>query len=694
MAEQPATPEQPAAPASKKKEGPAGSPSPWQRRLKRGFSFFFAAFLVICVLTGFSLLYLRSQALPVTKVLQTSQIFDVNGELIETLDSGQNRKIVPINEISVYVVKATLAIEDQNFYNHPGFDVKSIARAAVVNLKNMSKVQGAGTITQQLARNLYLNHDRTWTRKIKETVYAVQMEMQLDKDQILESYLNQIYYGHSTYGIEAASQLFFGKHAKDLTLAESALLVGVPKGPKYYSPYYNMENALDRKNVVLKTMVNEGFVTQQEADAAAAQKLDIKPLAEKKPSPAPYFRDYIKNQAIQKLGITEEQFEQGGHNIYTTLDLQAQKIAEQQVSKHIPKDSELQGALISIDPRNGYIKAMVGGKNYEANQFNRVFATSRQPGSSFKPFVYLTALQNGFTPLSKVRSEPRTFTYDDGRKTYTPRNFNDQYENADIDMRRAIAKSDNIYAVDTILKVGPQQVVDTARRFGINGDLQPLPSLALGTYPASPFEMVSAFAALANQGVRVEPTAIIKIEDMAGLQLYKAEPKSERVADAAPSYVLTHMMESVFETGGTASRVAATIKRPVAGKTGTTDADAWMVGYTPELATAVWVGYDKGRAINTAESHLASPIFAGYTEGALEAIPPKLFPVPEGVTTVYIDPVSGKLANEDCSTEARVEAFLTGTEPKEYCTNRSSRDKGFGSGARSWWNDVKRWWND
>ncbi|MFF2158985.1 transglycosylase domain-containing protein [Paenibacillus chitinolyticus] len=684
-------PENNAAP-DKKPPGPADKN--WPRRLKRGFTFSFTTFLILCVLGGVFLLYLRSQALPVTKVLQTSQIFDVNGALIDTLDSGQNRKIVPISDISVYVVKATLAIEDQNFYSHPGFDVKSIARAAIVNLKSMSKVQGAGTITQQLARNLYLNHDRTWTRKIKETVYAVQMEMQLTKDQILESYLNQIYYGHSTYGIEAASQLFFGKHAKDLSLAQSAMLVGVPKGPKFYSPYYNMENAMDRKNVVLQTMAKEGFITQQEADAAKQEKLTVQPLVEKKPSQAPYFRDYIKTLAVQKLGITEDQFEQGGLNIYTTLDLKAQKIAEEQMAKQLPKESEIQGALISLDPRTGYVKAMVGGKDYGANQFNRVFATTRQPGSSFKPFVYLTALQNGFTPLSTVRSEPTVFKYDEGRQSYTPRNYNDQYENADIDMRRAIAKSDNIFAVDTILKVGPQKVIDNARKFGITSDLKPLPSLALGTYPVSPYEMVAAFSALANQGVRVEPTAIIKIEDMAGSVLYQAAPKSERVADAAPSYVLTHMMESVFEDGGTGSRVAATIKRPVAGKTGTTDTDAWMVGYTPELATAVWVGYDKGRAINTAESHLASPIFAGYTEAVLEAIPPKLFPVPEGVTTVYIDPKSGKLANEDCTTGARNEAFLSGTEPKEYCTNRAAKGKGFGSGARSWWEDMKRWWNE
>ncbi|BFT75890.1 transglycosylase domain-containing protein [Paenibacillus sp. P36] len=672
----------------------------WMRRIKKMFSFFFTTCVFMLIAAAIFFVYLRSQTLPVTKMLQTSQMFDTHGELIDTFYSGQNRQVVPLNEISPYLIKATLAVEDQHFYDHFGVDVKAVARAAIVNVKAMAKVQGAGTITQQLARNLYLTHDRTWARKIKETMYAVQLEMQLSKDEILADYLNQIYYGHSTYGIETASELFFGKHASELTLAESALIAGVPKGPRYYSPYYDMKNALDRQKIVLQTMVRSGFITQDAADAAGKEKLTIQPLTKKKPAAAPYFRDYVRTLATEKLGIPEEQFDEGGIRIYTTLDKKAQEIAENVVNQQLTGKTELQAALVAIDPRTGEIKAMVGGRDYSENQFNRALSNTRQPGSSFKPIVYMVALQNGYTPVTQVKSEPTVFTYDEGRQRYTPRNFNDQYVNANIDMRQAISKSDNIYAVHTILDVGPAKVIDLAHKLGIDSPMKPLPSLALGSFPVSPLEMASAFGTIANQGLHKEATAIVRIEDANGQILYQAAPKEEQVIDPAVAYVMTNLLESVFEEGGTGNRVASTIKRPIAGKTGTTDTDAWLVGFTPELATAVWVGYDKDRDISTVESHLASPIFAEFTEQTLEAIPPKLFQIPEGVANVYIDPVSGKLSNEDCP-NAHLEAFLAGTEPTTYCTGKPAKpasgddkkDAPKGQNG-SWWNDLKRWWND
>ncbi|UJF36523.1 PBP1A family penicillin-binding protein [Paenibacillus hexagrammi] len=664
------------------------------------FAFMFSAFILMLVLAAGGLLYLRAQTLPATKMLQTSQMYDAHGELIDTFYSGQNRQVVSLKDISPYLIKATLAVEDQHFYSHFGVDLKAVARAAIVNIQHMAKIQGAGTITQQLARNLYLNHDRTWSRKLKETVYAVEMEMKLSKDQILDNYLNQIYYGHSTYGIETASELFFGKHASELTLAESAMIAGVPKGPRYYSPYYDLQNAMDRQKVVLQTMVNSGFITQEAADQAAKEKLTIQPLTEKKPAVAPYFRDYVRSIATEQLGISEEQFDEGGIKIYTTLDMNSQKIAEDVVKKQLEKYPDIQAALVAIDPRTGAIKAMVGGRDYAENQFNRVLSNTRQPGSSFKPIVYTVALQNGYTPVTQVKSEPTVFTYDEGRQTYTPRNFNDQYVNANIDMRQAISKSDNIYAVHTILDVGPSKVIDLARKLGIDSPMKPLPSLALGSFPVSPLEMASAFGTIANQGVHFKTTAIERIEDANGTILYEAKPQSEKVIDPAVSYVLTNLMESVFEEGGTGNRVASTIKRPIAGKTGTTDTDAWMVGFTPELTTAVWVGYDKDRDISIVESHLASPIFAEFTEQSLQAIPPKLFPIPEGVTTAYINPASGKLANEDCP-DSVMEAFLSGTEPTTYCTGKpaketpsSSPQPGVEEKNSSWWNDLKRWWNE
>ncbi|MEX2416403.1 MAG: PBP1A family penicillin-binding protein [Paenibacillaceae bacterium] len=653
---------------------------------------------VVCVIVF--LLYLRTQALPVALVAQTSYILDYHGDIIDTLDAGQKRQVVKLSQIAPSIVQATLAIEDHRFYDHHGIDLRGLARAVAVNVQHMSKVQGASTLTQQLARNLYLNHDRTWSRKINEATLAIQLEMRFTKDEILEKYLNQIYYGHATYGIQAAAQLYFAKDASDLSLAESALLAGVPKGPKYYSPYMDRNNAKKRQQTVLYTMVQHGFITSEEAKLAYAEPLHYQTLTGGQASEAPYFRDYIKQIALDRLGISEQLLKEGGIKIHTTLDLSAQHHAEQVIAKEIETGSELQTALIAVDPRNGYIKAMVGGIDYAKNQYNRTLADTRQPGSSFKPIVYLTALsKNEFTPLTRYRSEPTLFTYDEGRETYMPSNFNDRYTHDFIDMRKAIAQSDNIYAVQTIMNVGAEEVITMARALGIQSAMKPLPSLALGTFPVSPLEMASAFGTIANLGVRVEPIAVLRIEDNQGNLLYEARPIVHQVIDASYAYVLTHMMEGVFEPGGTANRVASIIKRPVAGKTGTTNTDAWMVGFTPELSVAVWVGHDKSRAITSVESHKAAPIFAQFLEQTLEPVPPKIFPIPDGVVSAYIDVATGTIATAECP-ESQLEVFVKGTEPTELCSEHGAPLEAEEPHSeesdveQSWWKDLKRWWAD
>ncbi|WP_040950574.1 transglycosylase domain-containing protein [Gorillibacterium massiliense] len=666
--------------------------------IKRFIVFLFSAALVLAAVLVLAFLYLRSQPLPASSVLQSSQIFDANGTLISSLETGRNQQAISLDKISPYLIKATLDIEDHRFYEHPGIDPKGLLRAVVTDVRHLSMEQGASTITQQLARNLYLSHERTWTRKVKEAIYAIQLELQYSKNQILERYLNQIYFGHSAYGVEAAAQMFYGKHASDLSLAEATLMAGVPKGPKYYSPYLNMVNAKSRQKNVLDAMVRYGDITRQQADEAYAEDVPIIPEeSSKQQAAAPYFRDYVRQIVTEKLQISEPVYDSGGLKIYTTLDLSAQKIAEDEVTKQLGTSDGLQAALIALDPRTGYIKAMVGGKNYADNQFNRVFAESRQPGSSFKPIVYLSALSENVSPLKTYMDEPTNFPYDDGKKTYTPNNYGNEYSYEMMDMRKAISLSSNIYAVHTLMDVGPEKVIDTARRLGITSHLDPLPSLALGTYPVSPYEMAAAFASIANQGVRVEPTAVLRIEDSRGHVIYRAHPESHRAAEPAQAYVLTSLMESIFEEGGTGYRVSSLLKRTVAGKTGTTDSDAWMVGFTPELATAVWVGYDRGRTITPVEAHKAAPIFAGFTERTLADLPPEPFEIPEGVVTVYVDPVSGKLAGSGCS-ESKLEAFIAGTEPTEYCSDGSGRPPspqgGAQSGHSNWWEDLKRWWNE
>ncbi|MGO4180829.1 transglycosylase domain-containing protein [Paenibacillus sp. MCAF9] len=673
-------------------------------KMKKWLRWAAAAFTLFILILAGTLIFLRTQSLPVTAISQTSQMLDLHGNVIDTFHAGENRRSVQLSDISHYVIEATLAIEDRRFYDHRGFDMKGMARAVMVNVQSFSARQGASTLTQQLARNLYLTHERTWQRKLKEAMYTVQLEMNYSKDEILGMYLNQIYYGHGSYGIEAAAMMYFNKHASELTLAESAMLAGIPKGPKYYSPYLNMKNAKDRQLTILQAMLEGGSITSEQADAAYKEMLSFQTLGSgDQEGFAPYFRDYIRYIAVDKLGINEHLLNEGGITIYTTLDPSAQATAEEVIAKGFPENSEQQAALIAIDPRTGYIKAMVGGRNYKNNQYNRVFAKTRQPGSSFKPFLYLTALQSGFmSPVTRYKSEPTVFTYDEGRKTYEPRNYGDKYLNELIDMRQALASSDNIYAVNTIMTVGADKVIETAKKLGIESPMKPVPSLALGTFPVSPFEMASAFGTFANGGIHMEPVAILRIEDRKGQVLYEAKQKSVQAITPAEAYVMTSLMESVFEEGGTAFRVSSIIKRPIAGKTGTTPTDAWLVGYTPELATAVWVGYDKDRKLTVAEAYRAAPIFAKFTEQALSAIPPKIFPIPEGIVNVYIDPTSGKLAESSCP-HRRLETFISGTEPTDVCgepagagnNDSDASQNGSGTaGRRSWWNDLKRWWTD
>lgn len=665
------------------------------------FKCFLACGVTMLIASGALIFYLYQADLPLAYSDRHSQLLSRQGEAIAVFSSSdRSRSNVALNHISPYLIQATLAVEDRHFYDHFGFDLKGMARAVLVNLKEMNKVQGASTLTQQLARNLYLSHERTWSRKLKEAMYTAQLEMKLGKDEILQMYLNEIYYGHGAYGIEAAAQMYFGKSAEQLSLAESAMLAGVPKGPTYYSPFNQMKNAKDRQRLILNAMVETGNITELQAEKAYEEILQFQsPKLRTTGDQAPYFRDYVRNVIINELGFDESLLENGGLKIYTTLDMETQKAAELAVASELKDSPELEAALISIDPRSGHIKALVGGVNYVRSQYNHVFVTTRQPGSTFKPIMYLSALSSRkMTSASKFSSQPTLFHYDNNRKTYSPKNFGDKYL-GEIDMRQAIAASDNIYAVNTILTVGADQVIELGRKMGITSPLNAVPSLALGTSPVSPFEMATAFGVISNQGKQVKPVAVLKITDDEDRILYEAPSAApEQVVEPAAAYVLTHLLESVFEAGGTGNRVSADIKRPVAGKTGTTSTDAWLVGFTPELSTAVWVGYDKGKMLGTAESRKAAPIFAKYTEKALEKVPPKIFPIPDGVVSVYLDPTTGKLATEDCPSK-KLEVFIEGTEPTETCDAHGDKEPEplpveEKTQSRSWWSDLKRWWMD
>jgi len=645
-----------------------------------------------------SLALYRYGSLPAGAVPHATQILDAEGNVIAEQTGGVNRRPVKLADISPWLVKATLAVEDRRFYDHAGVDMRGLARAVWVDVRHMSIREGASTLTQQLARNLYLSHQRTWSRKLKEAWYAARLEQTYSKDDILQMYLNQIYYGHGAYGAEAAARLYFGKSAKALTLAESALLAGIPKGPRYYSPHLHPAAAETRRHTVLQAMAEAGALSAEEATRAGRHQPVVKPLPEEPDRVAPYFADYVKRVAVERLGIDERLLNEGGLTIKTTLDSGMQQAAEEAVKKGLPPGTQLQTALIAIDPRNGYIKAMVGGRSYKLNQYNRVFATTRQPGSSFKAILYAAAIENRVvTPSTRFRSEPTIFYYDNNREIYRPANFNDRYAHADINLRRAIAASDNIYAVNTIMQVGPETVVEEARKLGITASLKPVPSLALGTFPVSPFEMATAYSAFAGGGNLASSLAILQITDRDGKVLYDAHSRHTQVIPPTVAYMTTRLLTSVFEQGGTAHRVKGLLHhRPVAGKTGTTDSDAWFVGYTPELVVAVWVGYDRGRAITSSDAHRAAPIFASFVDAALQGVPPGAFPAPEGVVSVYIDPESGMLAGPACPSR-ELETYLVGTEPTAVCSlhgkepatpeNRAATPNGGG-----WWKKLRGWW--
>lgn len=654
------------------------------RRRRRRVRLFFRLLLIFLVclsaLAVAILSYTKMLGPPPLTVAQTTIYYGVDQSVIGERHDGQRRYWVELSDISPHMIDATIAIEDRRFYSHFGFDPQRILAAIIANIKAGKKAQGASTITQQYARNLYLTHEKTWTRKWNELLYALRLEMNYDKDDILEGYLNTVYYGHGAYGIEAAAQHYFGKSAKELTLAEASMLAGIPKGPSYYSPFFDEERAKKRQGIVLQAMVTNGVITQTEADAAFREPLQYKRTElERKEVVGPYFQDAVDQFLIETADIDPALLKAGGLKIYTTLDPTLQKLAEKWIAKEMP-EGELQAALVAIDPHTGDVKALVGGKDYAESPYNRAIQGKRAPGSSFKPFLYYAALENGFTAATTLLSEETTFTYDDGRATYSPRNYMDQYANDFITLLQAIAFSDNIFAVKTHLLLGPDKLVEVAKRLGITSPLREIPSLALGTMPVDLLEMTKAYSAFANGGKRIEPRLVHKVVDSQGNVLYESKPELVQVLDPKLTFILTDLMTAMFDpslndyasvTGGS---IAHLLQQPTAGKSGSTSTDSWMIGYTPKLVAGVWVGYDKGQTLQHAsEGQLAKRIWANFLREAHDENEQLSFSIPDGVVAVDIDPKTGLLATNDCP-NARTTYFVKGTEPTKVCTSHQKDD--------------------
>lgn len=607
--------------------------------------------------------------------------YNNSNEVIGEERSAENRYWVDLNDMSPHIINATLIVEDQHFKEHNGFDYKRIIGAIFRNVTSGTLKEGASTLTQQLARNLYLSHEKTWDRKIKEAFYTVRLEMYYSKGEILEGYLNSIYYGHGSYGIEAASNYFFDKSSKDLDVAEAAMLAGIPKGPTYYSPLNDKENAEQRQEQILQLMLTNNMISPDEYQNAKTTTLAYsKTKKEDNDSIGPYFQDAVLKEAAKILELDTEEIRSGGFEIYTTLDSEMQIGLEDSVSKTIDQASEMQIGALAMDPKTGAIKAMVGGRDYSESPFNRAVNARRMAGSTFKPFLYYAALENGYTASTMLMSKPTAFELEDG-EVYRPSNFNDYYAYEPISLAQALALSDNIYAVKTNLYLTPKKLVNTARRFGLSGELPEVPSLALGSASVSLEEMVTGYGMIANGGHEINSYTIERIINRDGKTIYEKDNNlGDLVLDPKQTFILADLMTGVFDrqldgyASVTGAPIANQLSRVYAGKSGSTKSDSWMIGFSPQLVAGVWGGYDDNRVMEVvAESGYPKKVWASFMEKAHEGLPEKSFEAPNGVVGVAIDPQTGNLATPYCEV-SRVMYFEKGSEPKQYCTDHFPHD--------------------
>lgn len=506
------------------------------------------------------------------------------------LQSGPaTRERMSINELPKRVKDAFIAAEDRRFYQHSGVDYWGIVRATARNVTSGEMVEGGSTITQQLARMVFLNQDRSLVRKIREAMLAQKLERELSKDKLLENYLNLVYLGSEAYGVTDAAWVFFSKSVKDLTLSETAMIAGLPPAPSLYSPLVDPKKAQQRRDIVLERMAEQGFISQSEADAAKAEPIALKPAIPKNLySASPYFTSFVQQQLAQY--ISKEAIEYGGLTVETTLNAKWQKAAETAVKEAVEIDGRAQGfeqaALVAIDPRNGAIRALVGGLDYyKESQFNRATQAQRQPGSTFKVFVYAAAIAAGFSPYRGYVDERYVV---DG---YEPKNFGNKYSGS-VDMRTALTKSLNVVAVKVLMDVGFEPVIKLSKEMGIKSPLQDTYSLALGAYEVNLLELTSGYGPLANNGEYTPPHAILKVTDNKGKELYKSDFKSRKVLDPGTVSIMTWMLENVVAKG--TGSPAALPDRQVAGKTGTSEQarDLWFIGYIPQMVAGVWLGND------------------------------------------------------------------------------------------------------
>jgi penicillin-binding protein 1A len=606
----------------------------------------------------------------------------------------QNRIYIPIEEIPVRMQRTFLAVEDRRFYQHSGIDIQRLFVSLWRDLIHWNRAQGASTITQQISTDLFLNKkEQTFTRKIREALLAFKIERTYSKDQILEMYLNQIYFGEGTYGIEAASRKFFGKSVRDIGLNQMALLAGLPKNPGGYNPFTNPDRAAKRVNLVLGAMAEFHVITEAQRDSLRDCPLDLVKRVSADQDFAGYFTEYIRQILEEKFGARS--IYRDGYTVYTTLDPKLQRAAETSLERY---DTQLetaysfkltrakyeaavaageqispdyvQSALVAIDPRTGHILAMVGGRNFRETQYNRAIQAPRQPGSAFKPFVYIAALENGYNPSDILIDTPLVIELPNG-DVWKPRNYDRKFHGA-VSLREALSRSINVPSIKLLQTIGPPSVIAVAKRMGIKSRLQNVLSLALGTNEVTLLDITSAYGVLAAEGMRAEPMAILRIEDRNGNTVEEYREYHEEVLQPDIAYMITDMLTSVIdEVGGTGTNVRKYgLNIPVAGKTGTTDeyTDGWFVGYSPELVVGVWTGYDERKTMGDAMTgaRVSLPIWIETMKAAYPDNRGPDFNRPPNIIDELICQDSGLLSTPYCPRVVR-EIFIEGNEPTRQC---------------------------
>jgi len=594
---------------------------------------------------------LKQLPAPDINVNSTITFYDIEGTPFLKQTYPKRQKWVKLDDISPHVTNGFIATEDRHFNNHLGFDLLGIFRSLLTNFSSGQRVQGASTITQQYAKNLFLSFEKTWSRKMKEAFYTIRLEHSYDKETILEGYLNTINFGHGNYGIEDAAHFYFNKSASKLTLAEAAILVGIPKGPSHYSPINHYERAIYRQNTVLNAMLRDEYITQEEYDQALNSQLSIIGETPKIDFDPSYFIDGVLTELHSLLA--DSKLTQNLH-VYTTFNREIQTHINDAIERNIV-DDEVQTAVIVLEPETGYVLGLSGGTDFQTSQYNRALNSERQVGSLLKPILYFAALEFGFNPSTSFISQPTSFVFNNGSDSYNPRNFSSQYPYDQVSMANALAVSDNIYAVKTHTFLGMSVLPNMANRLGITAQIPEIPSAALGVTSISIMEMAEAYAVFANKGRTVDHRFITQVKTEKGAIIYEGIPnENKQILDPNKTFIFNEMMTGMFNMrhnnhlAVTGLSIIPNLTHAYAGKTGTTQTDSWMIGYTPELATTVWTGYDEGRLLNDVETlRYAKNIWAHIMEASLNQ-DASWFEAPKNVIPVSIDPFSGSLATKNC----------------------------------------------